>query len=312
MIRTTLRLPFNLNRLLKELIFRISPKMLLVVMALVIFLVETFIMFVLREVPPLPRTLEALLDSTVLLCLLTPFYQYIYKPFWDERQKQMLQIRFLSQQLLNATEEESKRIAHAIHDQCGQTLTALQFGLQTLKKLISAENQEARLRTNHLEQVASQLSDEFRDLTSRLRPAILDEAGLIPALSWQVKEFRRNYPGINLTEHLLPKAEFPHPLDSMAEEAIFRICQEALTNIVRHARATEVQITLQFENSKLELKIEDNGAGFDLDSCLEQKNRACGVGLLGMRERALMVGGYFRIISRPGLGTAILASFPVH
>lgn len=311
MIKTSLRIPLTLNSLLKELVFKISPGAILIIMATSIFLVEAFVMFILSEIPPLPRNIEAILDSTILICLLTPFYLYIYKPFWKEHQKQSQQIRFLSQQLLSATEEESKRIAHEIHDQCGQTLTALQFGIQTLRRLISNRTQEALEKVDDLEQIASKLSGELRELTSRLRPPILDQAGLVSALNWQIDEFKKNYPSITINKRLFRKTDLPRRVASVTEDAIYRICQEAFTNIARHASATEIDFSLIFENNTLELKIEDNGSGFNIASCLEREDGSCGIGILGMRERTLMVGGRYEIISQPGKGTAILASFQV-
>ncbi len=311
MLKTTLSLPLSLNRYLRGLVLRISPKALLVIMALAIFFVEVLIMFLLREMPPLERELEAILDSTILLLLLTPFYKYIYHPFWLERQKQAEQIRVLSQQLLTATEEESKRIAHEIHDQCGQTLTALQFRIEALIKLVARQDPSAITQAETLEQIAAQLSLELRSMTSRLRPPVLDEAGLLSAIKWQVDTFTKNFPNIAFTANLPSKSEFIDQLGSATENAIYRIFQEALTNIVKHASATEGQLTLVIEERRLEMKVQDNGTGFNLDRCLDQTDGTCGIGLLGMRERALMVGGKFRIVSKVGEGTAILASFPI-
>ena len=312
MLKQILQNHAALNASLKNLVLRMRPKNLLVVMALVIFVVETLVMFILSEIPPLSRGWEAILDSSILLLLLTPFYLYIYRPFWEERQKQSRQIRFLSQQLLTATDEESKRIAHEIHDQCGQTLTALQFGLQSLKRLITDCDPKALERTEYLEKAACQLSGELRSLTKRLRPAILDQAGLLAALNSQAEEFRQNYPGITVTSRFFQKADLPQRLPSQTEDAIYRICQEALTNIARHASATEVSLSLSLENRCLQLEIADNGSGFDLAGCLDRQEGACGIGLLGMRERAAMVGGQLKIISRPGQGTTISASFPTN
>lgn len=312
MLKQTLQNHATENSSLKNLVLRIRPKNLLVVMASVIFIVETLVMFILSEIPPISRGWEAILDSSILLLLLTPFYLYIYRPFWEERQKQSRQIRFLSQQLLTATDEESKRIAHEIHDQCGQTLTALQFGLQSLKKLIVDCDPKALRRTEYLEKAACQLSEELRSLTKRLRPAILDQAGLVAALNSQAEEFRQNYPDITVTNRFFQKAELPQRLPSQTEDAIYRICQEALTNIARHASATEIFLSLSLKNRLLQLEILDNGSGFDLADCLDQQEGVCGVGLLGMRERALMVGGQLKIISRPGEGTKISASFPTN
>lgn len=311
MINAILRPPQALDRMLRKFILLINPRRLLLIMAATIFLVETLVMLILSEMPPISRGWEALLDSTILLVLLVPFYLYIYRPFWEERQRQERQIRFLSQRLLTATEAESKRVAHEIHDQCGQTLTALQFGLQTLKNKIPATNQPSQAQADHLVLMAAQLGNELRDLTTRLRPVVLDQVGLVAALTWQIETFQKNYPDISITARLLRKADLEQRLASAGEDAIFRICQESLTNIARHASASVVLMCLTLENGSVELKIEDNGIGFDLDKCLDQEDGECGFGLLGMRERALMGGGTFRISTAPGEGTSIRASFPL-
>ncbi len=311
MIKTILRSPLTLNHLLKKFILLINPRILLIIIATAIFLVETLVMFILNEIPPISRGMEALLDSTILLLLLTPFYLYIYRPFWEERQRRERQIRYLSQQLLIATEAESKRIAHEIHDQCGQTLTALQFGLQTLKKKIPAKDASSLAQSDYLVQIVAQLGDELRDLTTRLRPAVLDQIGLIAALTWQIETFQKNFPDINFSSRLVRRADLAGKLGSTVEDVIFRICQESLTNIARHASATDVLLCLTLEGRRLELKIEDNGVGFELNRCLEQEDGECGFGLLGMRERALMGEGRFNISTAPGQGTRILVSFPL-
>lgn len=311
MIKAILRPPRALDSTVKKFILLINPRRLLLIMAAAIFLVETLVMLILSEMPPISRGWEALLDSTILLVLLAPFYLYIYRPFWEESQRQSRQIRYLSQQLLTATEAESKRVAHEIHDQCGQTLTALQFGLQTLKNKMPATNQPAQFQADHLVLMAAQLGNELRDLTTRLRPVVLDQVGLIAALTWQIETFEKNYPDINLTARLLRKTDLEQRLAPAGEDAIFRICQESLTNIARHASASVVLMRVTLENGSVELKIEDNGVGFDLDKCLDHENGECGFGLLGMRERALMGGGSFRVRTAPGQGTTILASFPL-
>jgi len=149
-----------------------------------------------------------------------------------------------------------------------------------------------------LEQIASLLSNELRSLTIRLRPPILDEAGLISAINWQVDTFRKNYPDVDVCDRLLDKTDLRNPLSTTTEEASYRICQEALTNIARHASATVVQVTMARKDKNIELKIEDNGVGFDLKGCFEET------------ERALMVGGTFKIDTSVGKGTSILATFP--
>jgi len=289
----------------------LSPRQLLVVIAVGIFIFEALIMLFLGSIPRFSREVEALIDSSVLLLLLTPLYYYVYRPFWEERQQYQRQIQYLSQQLLKATEEERKRITHELHDQCGQTMTALQFGMQALKKRLNNTGPEVTDQIDHLVGVTAQLAGEIRELTTRLRPAVLDELGLFAALRWQIEEFCGNFPDIKLKSRMFRESDLEQRLEPQVEDALYRICQEALTNIVRHARASEVTFRLWQENHFLFLSVADNGIGFDLDQCWLHHQGACGIGLLGMRERAANLGGTLQINSQPGKGTTIQVSFPM-
>ena len=303
---------FRLKTLLKKFILLINPGILLLIMAIAIFVVESLVMLLLDALPPISRGWEAVLDSSILLLLLTPFYFYLYQPFWGERQRQERQIRNLSQKLLTTAEEERKRVAHEIHDQSGQTLTVLQFGLQTLKKKIPDYAEPALKQADHLVQVVAHLGDELRGLTVSLRPVVLDRIGLSAAIAWQIENFQDNFPEIDLRWQVFGKEDLPQPLAPEVENAVFRITQEALTNVVQHASASVVRLDLTVQNGRsLQLKIKDNGIGFELEKCLGHESGECGFGLLGMRERAFMANGKFDIKTAPGLGTCIEASFPL-
>lgn len=289
----------------------LSPRSILVAMTLSIFAVELIVMLLLSELPPLSRWLESLLDATVLIVFLSPFYIFVYRPFWNERQQYERQISYLSRNLLTAAEEERKRVTHELHDECGQTLTALQFGIQTLKRRLPADAGDCSTQVDRLIEVAAQLGDELRKVTTQLRPSALDEFGLHIALRWLMQEFSESYPGVEMDVRLFRETDLEERLPSTVEDAIYRVCQEALTNVARYSLASKVQIRLMLVNSQVVLQIQDNGQGFDLNEFWKKKSGCQGIGLLGMRERTGNLHGSFGILSAPGEGTSIEAIFPL-
>lgn len=288
----------------------ISPKWMVLVMAGAIFSAEALVMLILSWLTVDEFWLEALLDSTILLLILTPVYVFFYRPFWEAQRRHDEQIRYLSQQLIATVEDERKRITSELHDQSGQSLTALQFGLQTLKRCLETGDRECLGLTETLVEQTSQLSDNLRTFASRLRPETLDQLGLIAALEVEFREFARTYRQIELSYRLLRREDLDHRLGGRGELAIYRICQEALTNIAKHSQASEVVVYLKIVADKLVLQIEDNGCGFDVGSYWTE-NQVRGIGLLGMRERVSQLGGRFDIDSAGGRGTRLTAEFPL-
>jgi PAS domain S-box-containing protein len=212
-------------------------------------------------------------------------------------------LRDAQARLLQAQEEERKRIAREIHDELGQQLTMLRFGLV---KLAQAEPQPpAYLRTqaSALTQPVDAMIETVRRIATTLRPAILDDLGLAAALEWLVTDFRAKT-HIPCDVSLTPA---PEGLDDTRSLALFRILQEALTNVARHAQAARVTIRLQQAGGFLVLEIKDNGRGLTE----AQRVRPTGVGLFGMQERALGVGGTVTIQSRPNEGTTVTARIPL-
>jgi signal transduction histidine kinase len=210
-------------------------------------------------------------------------------------------LRDLSQRLLHAHEGERKAISRELHDQVGQMLTALKFELANLREARQADSDFE----HHFEQ-ARQLTEQtlgaIRDLAMGLRPAILDELGLAPALEWQARDFSRRT-GIPVSMQLDGQLE---NLPEAHRTCIFRVVQEALTNVARHAHASEVRVTLHGSNEALGVTIQDNGNGFD--PALEERHS---LGLLGIRERVAELDGRVSIISQPGKGTLVRAEIPV-
>jgi PAS domain S-box-containing protein len=214
-------------------------------------------------------------------------------------------IRQLASHLQDVREEERAGIAREIHDELGQQLTGLKMDISWIgkRKLIEGD-EELKQKTISIMSLLDTTIKTVRRIATDLRPSILDDLGLVAAIEWQSQEFERRS-GIR-TEFNSSIEEFKH--SSTIAIGLFRICQESLTNVARHAAATRIRISLQEEeNEYILLKIEDNGKGFDIRGTGEKKT----LGLLGMKERALMMGGEFRIESEPGKGTTLFVTVPI-
>ena len=207
---------------------------------------------------------------------------------------------------VNAQETERKRIALELHDQIGQIFTALSMGLHGLAQNIEQSPARAIQQAHQLEAVAANGIQEMHRLVTGLHPAQLEDLGLAAALRWYIQE---------LTDQSSLKIEvinqIPHlSLPTDLRVVLFRIAQEALTNIIRHAQATQAVIRFSRGNTEIQMVIEDNGSGFDVDEKLTQAKEKISFGLLGMMERAALVGGNCSITSLPGKGTRIEVLVP--
>jgi PAS domain S-box-containing protein len=222
-----------------------------------------------------------------------------------ERNRAAEALQNYPRQLIKAQEAERQRIARELHDQVGQVLTAIHLNLQMVWE--TCESSEARALIDEGVAMVDGALGQVRDLSFELRPSLLDDLGLVTALRWYADRFEQRtgihaITAINLSEN---GTRLGHEL----ETACFRIVQEALTNIVRHAGAKNISITLRSCNDQLQLSIKDDGAGFD-PYAQSLPAFAGRVGLRGMRERALALGGRFEIKSSPSRGTVISAHFP--
>lgn len=286
------------------------PKMLAIVVAWVFF-GELAEMLALSYFPPLPVAVEAVVDALVLILLLSPTYLLFYRPLVklnDERVQTEREVRHLSRQLLKAAEEEKKRLARDLHDECGQSLTALHFMVETLKTTLSNATSEQRsLQVDRIGEVVTHLSQEIRALTADLRPAMLDEMGLLPALRWHVERFSRLVPSLSFS---FDSRGCTTRMSPEAEVAFFRCCQEALNNVIKHSGAKNVSIMLECSNTAISLVVEDDGCGFDLQLQRKRTDRAPGIGLPGMRERMIAVGGWLTVNSSINGGTQISLTLP--
>jgi signal transduction histidine kinase len=213
-------------------------------------------------------------------------------------------LQILSRQLVRAQEDERRRLAHELHDEIGQSLTAAQLNLQVLSCQPDRAEWSGRLEDSL--SLIDRVLQQVRTLSLDLRPAMLDDLGLVAALRWYV---HRQAERASLVAHFVAELPALRGLSEL-ETICFRIAQEALTNVVRHARARHVSVELRPCGGELHLTICDDGIGFDVVGARSQAAGAS-LGLLGMQERALLIGGQIAIESAPGRGTTICARFPL-
>ena len=211
----------------------------------------------------------------------------------------------LRHQLLQAEEDERRRLSRELHDEAGQHLTALGLGLQALSDIAPAGSEVDR-RATHLRELASTLGRELHAIAVRLRPKALDDFGLEAALTAYTEEWSRQS-GIRIDVHARPNAE---RLPSATESAIYRVVQEALTNIARHSGATHASLIVERRHGQLAVVVEDDGHGFDSENETRVAD-APGLGLLGIRERVELLGGTVTIESALGSGTSLYVRIPI-
>jgi len=206
--------------------------------------------------------------------------------------------------LVAAQEQERRRIARDLHDVIGQALTAVKLNLETLRRVAPGQLIDAELRRSIA--IVDEAMREIRDVAIDLRPAILDDLGLVAAARWYLSRQGR------LAGYRTSFAADPIPLDldDEVESACFRVLQEALTNVARHARATRVRVEVRRTRGEILLVVEDDGVGFEVLRSRRRQGRRPTLGLTGMSERACSIGGSIDISSTPGGGTRIRARFP--
>lgn len=217
-----------------------------------------------------------------------------------ESRKQLLQ------QLVNAQEEERRRMTRELHDQLGQMLTALGLGLKALhtKDRDDAHFEQAVAR---LEALTKRTSETVQSLAYELRPTALDDLGLATMLGNYLDEWSGQH---NIPVHYENAGIWTERLPALVELMIYRIVQEALTNVLKHAQATRVSVILERGADRVVTIVEDNGCGFDSERLLQENNMRLSFGLTSMRERAEMVGGTLAIESRPQAGTTVFIQIP--
>jgi PAS domain S-box-containing protein len=217
------------------------------------------------------------------------------------------QLRHLSHQILQAQEEERKRISRELHDEITQTLVGISVQLESLARSAGFNPQGLKQRIVRTQRLVEKSVEIVHQFARELRPTALDDLGLIATLHGFMKDFTKRT-GIRV--HFLTfTSGLIDGLDNATRTVFYRVAQEALTNVARHARATQVKVSLRKLPGALRMEIADDGKSFQVERVLDaRKNKR--LGLLGMRERVEMVGGSFAIESAPGQGTTIRAQIP--
>jgi signal transduction histidine kinase len=206
--------------------------------------------------------------------------------------------------LLEVQESERRRIALELHDEIGQALTVAEMSLQSA---LQSPNSEVQPRLNTALAAVERVLEQVHDLALNLRPSMLDDLGLEPALEWLT---HRQAELAGLKGEVWADT-LEHRLDPVIETECFRVAQEALTNVVRHARANTVTVELRKEKGQLHLRVRDDGIGFDAAAVREKSVRGASLGLLSMEERAVMAGGGLDFTSFPRWGCEVHAWFPL-
>jgi signal transduction histidine kinase len=214
-------------------------------------------------------------------------------------------LRSLARRLVETQETERRQLAQELHDQVGQTMTALNISLRIARDQLSAESAakvDARLEQSA--QLAEEAMGRIRSVMAALRPAVLDDYGLAAALHWYVQQFSERT-GLAVALHLDASTETSR-LEPRAETALFRVVQEALTNVAKHARVERATVALEADERAMRLIVADRGVGFD-PAEPPPADEHHSLGLIGMRERVEAVGGSLRLESAPGQGTRVVA-----
>ncbi len=205
----------------------------------------------------------------------------------------------LSKRLVETQETERRHLARELHDEIGQALTVLKISLQSIQNATDTATTKQHLESGL--EIVEETLQQVRDISLNLRPSLLDDLGLVPALRWfvdrqaQQAEFTARFVTGDVRQHFPPDLEI----------AYFRIVQEALTNIMRHAGAENVLVTLEQEDNTLKMTIQDDGVGFDVEKALHAAQHGASMGIVNMRERALLTGSQIIISSEPEQGTEI-------
>jgi PAS domain S-box-containing protein len=215
--------------------------------------------------------------------------------------------RELSARILQAQEEERKRIARELHDETAQALSVLLANLDLLEDRVPPNGEQVRDGLQRVAVLARRALDQVRGISHDLRPSILDDAGLLPALDWLAREYEQNYGG---SVRVLSDPSVEGLLSPDKELAIFRIAQEAMTNSGKHGASRSVSVTLSRRGSGAQLVVQDNGHGFDVRHA-PRPGKDGHLGLYGIRERAALLDGTVNIASRVGQGTTVVVEIPL-
>jgi signal transduction histidine kinase len=229
-----------------------------------------------------------------------------YSQLLERSDRLQEQLRRLSRQILSAQEEERKKISRELHDVIAQTLTSINLRLSALKKEAAIDTRDIEQSIARTQQLVEKSVSIVHQFARELRPTVLDDLGLIPALHTFMKTFTRET-GVHVSLSSFAAVE---QVNGDKRTVLYRVAQEALNNVARHAQASQVAVSIQKQHGAICMKIKDNGKGFPAEQVLHARKQKR-LGLLGMRERVEMVNGNFAINSAPGKGTTILAQIPL-
>jgi PAS domain S-box-containing protein len=252
---------------------------------------------------------EAVWRRTIELQHLTETLEEQVRERTEELEEANKVLRQLSIKILSAQEEERKRIAGELHDTIGSYLGGIKFKVESAIQEIAKTPKAATQSLNTIVPVIQEAVEECRRIQQDLRPSMLDDLGLLPTLSWFCRRFQTLYSGIGVNKEVtIEESEVPPPLKIV----VFRITQEALNNVAKHSKANTVRLCLRKKiEGRMELVVEDNGQGIDLEKIFKPKTASRGLGLTNMRERTELSGGSFVIESTLGKGTTVRASWPI-
>ena len=230
-----------------------------------------------------------------------------HKKSREELLNKSLQLRELAGKIDQIKEEENKKIAREIHDELGQYLTAINLEVMWLRKKFS-KNEEILKKTDMINKMVNDTIKTVRKISSSLRPRLLDQLGILPAIESQAREFQQRT-GIKCLIELPPDKDVK--LNDTAASSVFRVIQEAFTNIARHSNAKKVELKISCNgDNNFYVSIKDDGVGIKKRTGVNGRNRT--LGILGMQERANLMGGTLEIISSPASGTEIILQIPIN
>lgn len=227
-----------------------------------------------------------------------------YAQLMDTIRLHQEELRRLTKKLFQSQEEERRRIARELHDEAGQALTAINLGLERLKEKVPPGEDRLREDIGEIRDMIVRTSSEIRQLSSRLHPTLLSDLGLEPALDLYFQEVRK-HSGLDIEFHMVG---FDHRSDRDTETVLYRFSQEALTNTLKHSKAKHFRLSIIKSYPNIIFRAEDDGVGFD--SGIVSGDHRC-LGLLGMRERASLLGGIFQLRTKPDEGTRIRIEIPL-
>lgn len=216
-------------------------------------------------------------------------------------------LRLLSSQLFNAQEEERQRLSKELHDQLGHDLVLLKSRFRAIKRKLLSEQADLQKELTETQEQVDQIIENVRHISTELSPSILEDLGLFASLQWLVENFERQH-SIKVS---LNMEDIDHFFSQETRINLYRLLQETLTNISKHAQARNVSIVVKRTKKHVVFRVKDDGKGFDLDRVSARDPGRSGMGLAAMKERAHLSGGFFEVESKPGKGTVICFKIPI-